>query len=93
MPDLAPEIRAYYERAGEVDRLKGGFPSGPLELLRTKEIVLRFIRPAPLAVLDVRGGAGAHAAWLAQRGDRGQLVDPLPLHVAQAPEKIQNLAS
>ena len=68
MPDLAPEIRAYYERGSQVDRLRGGFFSGPLEFLRTKEIVLRFITPAPLDVLDVGGGAGVHAALLAQRG-------------------------
>ena len=91
MPDLAPEIRAYYERAGEVDRLKGGFPSGPLELLRTKEIVLRFIGPAPLDVLDIGGGAGVHAAWLAQRGDQVQLVDPVPLHVEQARAAIPGI--
>lgn len=93
LPDLAPEIRAYYERGHEVDRLKGRLPSGPLELLRTKEIVLRFIRPAPLDVLDVGGGAGAHAAWLAQRGDRVQLVDPLPLHVEQARETIPKISA
>jgi SAM-dependent methyltransferase len=88
VPDLAPEIRAYYERGDEADCLKGGFPSGPLEFARTKEIVLRFIGPAPLDVLDVGGAAGVHAAWLAQRGDRVQLVDPVPLHIEQAREAI-----
>lgn len=93
MPDLAPEIRAYYERGEEADRLSGGFPSGPLELSRTGEIVLRFIGPAPLDVLDVGGGAGVHAAWLSQRGDRVRLVDPVPLHVEQAREALPNITA
>lgn len=91
--DLAPEILAYYERGGEVDRLRGGFPSGPLEFVRTKEIVLRFIGPPPLDVLDVGGAAGVHSAWLAQRGDRVRLVDPVPLHVEQAREAVPDITA
>jgi 2-polyprenyl-3-methyl-5-hydroxy-6-metoxy-1,4-benzoquinol methylase len=89
MRHLAPEILDYYERGSEVNRLKRGSPSGPLEFLRTKEVVLRFLKPAPLDILDVGGGAGVHAAWLAERGDRVRLVDPIPLHVEQAREAIR----
>ena len=84
MPDIDPEIRAYYERGGEEGRLHGGFPSGSLELERTREILGRYLPPAPLEILDVGGGPGVYAAWLANRGDRVHLVDPVPLHVEQA---------
>jgi ubiquinone/menaquinone biosynthesis C-methylase UbiE len=71
----------------------GGFPSGPLELLRTKEILLRYMQPAPLDVLDVGGGAGVHASWLAERGDRVHLIDLVPLHVEQARQAIPSITA
>jgi ubiquinone/menaquinone biosynthesis C-methylase UbiE len=40
----------------------------------------------PAAVLDVGGGPGVHALWLARRGYSVHLVDPVPLHVEQALE-------
>ena len=42
--------------------------------------------PAPAEVLDVGGGAGVYASWLASRGHRVHLVDALELHVEQARE-------
>lgn len=84
MPELEPDVRAYYERGEEIHRLSGGFRSGPLELARTQEIMLRRL-PAPgIEVLDVGGGPGVYAAWLASRGDSVHVVDPIPLHVDQA---------
>lgn len=84
MDEIDPEIRAFYERGLEAGRLVGGFPSGPLELARTQEILLRHLGPPPLEILDVGGGPGVYAAWLAARGDRVLLIDPIPLHVEQA---------
>ena len=41
--------------------------------------------PAPPArVLDVGGGPGVHAVWLAEQGHGVHVVDPVPLHVEQA---------
>jgi SAM-dependent methyltransferase len=84
VPEIDPEIRAFYERGLEAARLGGGFPSGPLELARTQEILLRYLGPPPLEILDVGGGPGIYAAWLAERGDRVHLIDPVSLHVEQA---------
>lgn len=44
----------------------------------------RFLPPSPSRVLDVGGGAGVYASWLAGRGYQVHLVDPVPLHVEQA---------
>ena len=41
MPELDPTIRDYYELGLEAGRLTGGFPSGPLEFERTKELIFR----------------------------------------------------
>jgi SAM-dependent methyltransferase len=76
------EIREYYETGVELDRLAGG--SSLVEFIRTKEILERFLPASPARVLDVGGGPGAYAEWLAERGDAVRLVDATPLHVAQA---------
>jgi ubiquinone/menaquinone biosynthesis C-methylase UbiE len=76
------EIEAFYRRGEEATRLDEGY--FPLERERTRELVLRHIAPPPALALDVGGGAGAHALWLAGRGYEVHLVDPVPLHVEQA---------
>ena len=83
-PELDPRVQRYYEKGGEADRLAGGFPSGPLERARTEEIILRYLPDPPLRILDVGGGPGVYAAWLAERGDAVHVVDPIPLHIDQA---------
>lgn len=77
-------MRAYYERGEEAERLDGGMESGPLEFERTKELIGRFLPERSLDVVDVGGGPGQYAAWLADLGHRVHLVDPIPLHVQQA---------
>jgi hypothetical protein len=59
---------------------------GRLERVRTEELIARFLPPAPATVLDVGGGPGAYAVWLARRGYAVHLVDPVELHVEQARE-------
>lgn len=86
VPALRPEILAFYEAGRELQRLSSGRTAGPLEFARTTELIGRYLAPAPLDVLDVGGGPGRYAAWLAARGDRVLVVDPVPLHVQQARE-------
>lgn len=81
-PVIDPEIRAYYDRGDERDRLTAAGET--LELVRTKELLSRYLPPPPAELLDVGGGAGVYAAWLAQLGYRVHLIDPMPLHVEQA---------
>ncbi len=76
------DMRRYYERGRERERLTRG--GGTLELVRTQELLQRYLPPPPANVLDVGGGPGVYAAWLARAGYRVHLVDPLPLHVEQA---------
>lgn len=44
-----------------------GFRHSRLELLRTRELLQRQHPSPPAVVLDLGGGTGAHAAWLARR--------------------------
>jgi SAM-dependent methyltransferase len=75
-------ISGYYARGGEVDRLNVG--RGRLEFLRTQDVLRRLLPARPAGVLDVGGGAGVHARWLAADGYQVRLVDPMPLHVQHA---------
>jgi ubiquinone/menaquinone biosynthesis C-methylase UbiE len=78
----AQEIAAYYARGLERDRLASGL--GALELARTQGLLARYLPPPPAAVADIGGGPGRYALWLAERGYRVHLVDPVPLHIEQA---------
>jgi ubiquinone/menaquinone biosynthesis C-methylase UbiE len=83
MAEVGDEVRQHYEREmDEGERLQRG--SGRLELVRTQEIIRRHLPPGPLSILDVGGGTGAHAAWLADDGHRVHVVDPMERHVEQA---------
>jgi ubiquinone/menaquinone biosynthesis C-methylase UbiE len=84
MVDLDPDVRAYYERGREAQRLRGGASSGPLEFVRTQELIRRFLAQPPLEILDVGGGTGIHATWLLDDGHTVELVEPVPAHVEQA---------
>jgi SAM-dependent methyltransferase len=85
MDDRPPDdVLAYYESGGERRRLDT--PLGEVELLRTQEILLRYLRPSS-DVLDVGGGTGVYAEWLAALGHRVRLVDPVPLHLREAQQR------
>jgi ubiquinone/menaquinone biosynthesis C-methylase UbiE len=55
-----------------------------LELARTRELITRYLPGQPQVVLDVGGGPGTYACWLAALGHEVHLLDAVPLHVEQA---------
>jgi SAM-dependent methyltransferase len=79
-PDLH---RFYTSRYVEDQRLRRS-PHGRLEFARTQELLRRALPPVGARVLDVGGGTGIHAQWLAEDGFAVELVDLVPEHVAQA---------
>jgi ubiquinone/menaquinone biosynthesis C-methylase UbiE len=81
---LDPDVLAYYDEGEEQSRLARG--SGRLEAARTRDLLTRHLPPSPAVVLDVGGGPGEYAVWLAGRGYAVHLVDPVPLHLQQAEE-------
>jgi ubiquinone/menaquinone biosynthesis C-methylase UbiE len=81
-PRLAGQILEHYgEDAVERDRLE---KYARLEFFRTKEIISRHLPKSPVVILDIGGGPGRYALWLAKLGHSVHLVDPVPLHVEQA---------
>jgi ubiquinone/menaquinone biosynthesis C-methylase UbiE len=79
---LDPAIAAYYEQAPEETRLAEG--AGRIEFARTCELIRRLAPPPPATVLDVGGGPGPYAVWLADLGYEVHLIDPVPRLVSLA---------
>ncbi len=80
--DFLTEAAHYYAKSDEAARLQTGWFR--LEHARTRELILRYLPPAPATVIDAGGGAGVYACWLAERGYSVHLIDPVTEHVEQA---------
>lgn len=76
---MDPDVARHYAAEDEHGRLVGW----SLERLRTEELLTGWL-PAGGRVLDAGGGTGRYAAWLAARGHRVTLLDPVAEHVAEA---------
>jgi SAM-dependent methyltransferase len=75
-------LAEHYGTGYELERLGKG--TSAIEFARTKELLQRFLPPPAAMVLDVGGGPGAYASWLADLGYRVHLIDVVALHVEQA---------
>ncbi len=82
------EIADHYRSGYEAGRLVTG--TGNLDRERSRELLQRFLPPPPAAILDVGGGPGGHATWLAKKGYQVHLIDITPLHVQMAREASQS---
>jgi SAM-dependent methyltransferase len=82
VPSPDPTILAFYEQGREDGRLREGV--GRLELWRTQDILRRVLPKPGGLLLDVGGGSGAHARWLAADGWQVELIDLVPSHVEMA---------
>ncbi|MCP3801986.1 class I SAM-dependent methyltransferase [Allokutzneria sp. A3M-2-11 16] len=82
--NLAPEIEHFYSQVVDESARLSMSADGQLELLRTQEILRRFLPPPPARILDVGGGSGVHAQWLVADGYQVDLIDPVARHVEQA---------
>jgi ubiquinone/menaquinone biosynthesis C-methylase UbiE len=76
------DVANHYASGYEVERLRTG--AGKLEHERSHELMRRFLPAPPATILDVGGGTGVHACWLAKLGYAVHLIDIVPLHVELA---------
>jgi ubiquinone/menaquinone biosynthesis C-methylase UbiE len=79
---LPDEALLHYDGGREAERLLSSV--GQLELVRTQELLSRYLPPPPAVVFDVGGGTGIYAFWLAQQGYEVHLIDAVPLHIEEA---------
>jgi len=82
---FSDKILSFYKRGQEAKRLTSDV-RGQLEFVRTQEIIRRYLPAPPAVILDVGGGSGPYACWLAKVGYEVHLVDPVDLHIEQAKE-------
>ena len=92
----AEDIVAHYASGYEADRLHQG--AGQLDRERSRELMERLLPPPPATILDIGGGPGGHACWLAAQGYQVHLIDITPIHVdlarqASARQPLTPLAS
>ena len=83
MYQLSDEILSFYRQTQESKRLTNNV-KGQIEFARTQEIITRYLPEPPAVVLDIGGGSGPYACWLAKAGYEVHLVDPVDLHIEQA---------
>jgi len=84
VPELDPAILTFYRDRYDEDQRLIRAPHGRIEFVRTQELLRRHLPTPPATVLDIGGGTGVHARWLADDGYQVHLFDPVPAHVEQA---------
>lgn len=89
--DEKKQILEYYAQGGELDRLQKGI--GHLEGARTREIISRYLDNSVQRILDIGGGTGVYAAWLADNGYDVRLFDLSPENVEQARQNSAAITS
>lgn len=82
---LSVEAQLHYSAGNEGKRLLAG--AGRIELERTQILLKRYLPSPPATILDIGGGTGVYAFWLAQLGYEVHLVDAMPLHIEQAQQQ------
>jgi len=73
--ELAPEVMAFYPSTVDESIRLSSSADGRLEMVRTQELLRRYLPPAPARILDIGGGPGSHARWLVKAGYTVHLVD------------------
>ena len=63
----------------------------PLEYLRCKEIISRYLKDEVMRIADIGGATGVFSFWLAKQGHLVSLLDYTPLHIDQAKENGASL--
>jgi ubiquinone/menaquinone biosynthesis C-methylase UbiE len=73
-------IKDFYEKSDEHGRMG----RNPLEFIRCKEIISRYLPAHPARLLDLGGASGAFSFWIAGLGHSVDLVDFTPKHIDMA---------
>ncbi len=78
-----PEIEEFYQnKYNEDERMS----RNPLEFLRCKEIISRYLSYGKMEIADIGGATGVFSYWLAQMNHNVHLLDYTLSHIEQAKE-------
>ena len=64
---------------------------GVFEFERIKSLLEKYIPSSSSKIVDIGGGTGKYAEWLADKGHRVHMVDPVLKHIKIAQNRADNL--
>lgn len=82
---ISREIELFYDKVSEETRLDKGM--GVFEFERIKSLIEKYIISSPLTIIDIGGGTGKYSEWLAKKGHRVHLVEPVTKHLKIVPRQ------
>lgn len=86
---ISREIEIFYNKASEETRLDKGM--GVFEFERIKSLIEKHILSSPLTIIDIGGGTGKYSEWLAKKGHKVHLVEPVSKHIKIARNRASKL--
>jgi len=86
---ISRNIEAFYNKASEETRLNKGM--GIFEFERVKYLIEKYIQNSSSIIIDVGGGTGKYAEWLAKKEHQVHLVEPVAKHLKTAQERANKL--
>jgi SAM-dependent methyltransferase len=86
---ISKELEDFYNKASEETRLENGM--GIFEFERIKELISLHISKPNATIIDVGGGTGKYAEWLAKKNHIVHLIEPVPKHVQLAKKRAKKL--
>jgi len=88
-PLISAELENFYNKASEETRLEKGM--GIFEFERIKELIQLHISKPKSTIIDIGGGTGKYAEWLAKNGHEVHLIEPVLKHVKLAEKRAKKL--
>lgn len=82
-------IEVFYNKASEETRLDKGM--GLFEFERIKSLIEKYISTSPSKIIDIGGGTGKYSEWLAKKGHKVHLVEPVSKHIKIAQNRANKL--
>lgn len=88
-PLISKELESFYNKASEETRLEKGM--GIFEFERIKELIKTHISKPKSTIIDVGGGTGKYSEWLAKKGHKVHLLEPVEKHIKLAQKRAKKL--
>ena len=82
-------IELFYIKASEETRLNKGM--GIFEFERIKSLIEKYTPSTSSKIIDIGGGTGKYSEWLANKGHRVHLVEPVIKHIKIAENRANKL--
>ena len=90
MENGCSEIQLFYQYRYDEN---GRMACNPLEFLRCKEIISRYLRFPNMEIADIGGATGAFSYWLARMNHAVHLLDLTPSHIERAKQNGKEIGT